>query len=315
MVRAVKKPLGLLTLAAATYFMVSGGPYGLENLIAKTGYGPAALIIVLVPILWSLPTALMVGELSAALPEDGGYYAWTRRALGPFWGFQEAWLSLAAAVFDMGIYPSLLVAYLAKLYPVFDDPVVSFGARAVVLASAVLVNLRGARAVGRSAEAVGLLLLAPFGVFTVIAVARPHAVVPHPPTHDWLGGIVVAMWNTMGWDNASTIAGEVSEPQRTYPRALGITLVLVVVGYLIPIGAAWWGFTADARPFALAVVGFALFGAGVMAGWWRGGRQLVSWRELIALPIYVAAKIPLYVRLFTKRQVEWVRTKRDETRD
>ena len=52
-----------------------------------------------------------------------------------------------------------------------------------------------------------------------------------------------------------------------------------------------------------------------MAGWWRGGRQLVSWRELIALPIYVAAKIPLYVRLFTKRQVEWVRTKRDETRD
>jgi len=240
MVRAVKKPLGLLTLAAATYFMVSGGPYGLENLIAKTGYGPAALIIVLVPILWSLPTALMVGELSAALPEDGGYYAWTRRALGPFWGFQEAWLSLAAAVFDMGIYPSLLVAYLAKLYPVFDDPVVSFGARAVVLASAVLVNLRGARAVGRSAEAVGLLLLAPFGVFTVIAVARPHAVVPHPPTHDWLGGIVVAMWNTMGWDNASTIAGEVSEPQRTYPRALGITLVLVVVGYLIPIGAAWW---------------------------------------------------------------------------
>ena len=94
-----------------------------------------------------------------------------------------------------------------------------------------------------------------------------------------------------------------------------LAALALALGVVLAIGAAWWGFTADARPFALAVVGFALFGAGVMAGWWRGGRQLVSWRELIALPIYVAAKIPLYVRLFTKRQVEWVRTKRDETRD
>ena len=34
------------------------------------------------------------------------------RALGPFWGFQEAWLSLAASIFDMAIYPTLFVTYL-----------------------------------------------------------------------------------------------------------------------------------------------------------------------------------------------------------
>ena len=69
------------------------------------------------PVVWSLPTALMVGELAAALPEEGGYYAWVRRALGPFWGFQEAWLSLVASVFDMAIYPTLFALYLGKLSP------------------------------------------------------------------------------------------------------------------------------------------------------------------------------------------------------
>ena len=43
----------------------------------------------------------MIGELSSALPQEGGYYAWVRRGLGNFWGFQEAWLSLAASIFDM----------------------------------------------------------------------------------------------------------------------------------------------------------------------------------------------------------------------
>jgi amino acid transporter len=86
--------------------MVSGGPYCLEEIIQKAGYSRAILILAIVPIIWSLPVALMVGELSAALPEEGGYYAWVRRALGPFWGFQEAWLSLAASIFDMAIYPT-----------------------------------------------------------------------------------------------------------------------------------------------------------------------------------------------------------------
>src|SRR5690242_8687127 len=107
---ASRGKLGLLSLAAATYFMVSGGPYGVEELVQDSGYRTALLIIFLIPLIWALPTALMVGELSAALPEEGGFYVWVRRAMGPFWGFQEAWLSLVASIFDMAIYPTLFVA-------------------------------------------------------------------------------------------------------------------------------------------------------------------------------------------------------------
>jgi amino acid transporter len=74
--------------------MVSGGPYGLEELVKDTGYRAALLILVLLPLVWSLPTGLMVGELSAAIPAEGGFYVRVRRALGPFWGVQESWLSL-----------------------------------------------------------------------------------------------------------------------------------------------------------------------------------------------------------------------------
>ncbi len=71
----------------------------------------------MLPFLWSLPTALMIGELASAIPAEGGFYVWVRRALGPFWGYQEGWLSLAASVFDMAIYPAFFVSYLGKFNP------------------------------------------------------------------------------------------------------------------------------------------------------------------------------------------------------
>src|ERR1035437_5426595 len=116
-------------LVAATFFMVSGGAYGTEEIVRGAGYGRAVLILLLTPLLWSLPTALMIGELSSALPAEGGYYAWARRALGDFWGFQEAWLSLIASIFDMAIYPTLFVAYLGRL-----APAITSGGRATAVA-------------------------------------------------------------------------------------------------------------------------------------------------------------------------------------
>src|ERR1700722_17374047 len=84
------KTVTLIPLVAATYFMVSGGPFGLEDLVAETGYSRTIVILLVTPVIWSLPVAMMVGELAAAYPDEGGYYAWVKRALGPFWGVQEA---------------------------------------------------------------------------------------------------------------------------------------------------------------------------------------------------------------------------------
>ena len=54
--------------------MVSGGPFGLEEVIGEAGFRAAFLLLLVLPWVWSLPVALLVGELGAAYPEEGGYY-------------------------------------------------------------------------------------------------------------------------------------------------------------------------------------------------------------------------------------------------
>ena len=236
----------LLPLIAATYFMVSGGPYGLEDVIGMAGYGRALLLLLVIPVVWSLPTSLMVGELASAIPEEGGYYRWVRRAMGEFWGFQEAWLSLAASVFDMAIYPTIFVLYLGRIEPAWTSGYRGTGwALAVVVVCAVW-NLRGARAVGEGSVGLFYVLLSPFVVLTVVGLwkelAGGHGVgfgsVRGPGAAvDWAGAVSVTLWNYMGWDNASTVAQEVEEPQRNYPRAMLVAAGLVALTYVLPLAA------------------------------------------------------------------------------
>ncbi|HEY0797166.1 MAG TPA: APC family permease [Acidisarcina sp.] len=230
-------------MAASTFFMVSGGPYAIEDILGGAGYRKALIILLVLPLIWCLPTALMIGELASAIPAEGGFYVWVRRALGPFWGYQEAWLSLTASVFDMAIYPAFAVAYLGKLNPVWIS-----GHRAVWWSLGIVMlcglwNLCGAPSVGKGSVWLFALLLAPFAVLVAAALwhARRAVYAPGhmgaPPGADLTTAITVALWNYMGWDNASTVAREVEDPQRNYPRAMALSTMLVVISYVIPIGA------------------------------------------------------------------------------
>jgi amino acid transporter len=220
--------------------MVSGGTYGTEDIIGGAGYHGAILVLVLTPLLWSLPTALMVGELGSSLPDEGGYYAWVRRGLGSFWGFQEAWLSLVASIFDMALYPTLVVVYLKTLIPALG-----VGHRGLLVGLAVItvctvLNILGVQVVALSSIWLFAILSAPFVAIVLLAPFKIGALahVPvHPtaPSVGLLGGMVIAMWNYMGWDSASTIATEVREPQKAYPRAMIGAVLLVAMSYILPV--------------------------------------------------------------------------------
>jgi amino acid transporter len=230
----------LLPLVAITYCMVAGGPYGLEDLISSAGYRKAVLLLLITPLLWSFPVTLMVSELSTAMPEDGGYYIWVRRAMGPFWGFQEAWLSLAASIFDMALYPTLFILYLSRLWPAAGGGTLSTFIGIALIAVCVAINLAGIRLVGAGSLVMTAALLLPFAVVVVLALCNhpQTAAAATPIKMNWIDGILVVMWNYMGWDNASTIAGEVERPQRTYPLAMLISVLLVAATYVIPVAAA-----------------------------------------------------------------------------
>ena len=236
--------LTLWPLVAATFFMVSGGTYGTEDIVHGAGYGRAILILLLTPLLWSLPTAFMIGELSSALPYEGGYYAWVRRAMGNFWGFQEAWLSLVASIFDMAIYPTLFVAYLTRMFPWFQEANRGWWVALAVVMACALLNIAGVKVVSLTSLWLFFALSAPFVAIVVLAPFKLGALanaVTKPTTSsvDILGGLLICMWNYMGWDNASTIATEVERPQRTYPRAMLVAVAIVALSYVLPFAAMW----------------------------------------------------------------------------
>ena len=242
-----KKSIAKLTLwplVAATFFMVSGGTYGTEEIIHGAGYGHGILILLFLPVLWCLPTAFMIGELSSALPAEGGYYAWVRRGLGNFWGFQEAWLSLAASIFDMAIYPTLFVFYLKQMSPWFGAGNHGIYVGLFVVGTCAALNIAGVRVVGITSLWLFFLLSAPFALVVVLApfkmgaLAEAHGA-PAASSLGLIGGVLVAMWNYMGWDNASTIAQEVERPQRTYPRAMIAAVILVAMTYVLPFAAVY----------------------------------------------------------------------------
>ena len=267
---------------AATFFMVSGGTYGTEEIVHAAGYGRGILVLLFLPVLWCLPTAFMIGELSSALPAEGGYYEWVRRGLGNFWGFQEAWLSLAASIFDMAIYPTLFVFYLKQLSPWFGTDWHGVLAGLFVVVTCAILNVAGIRVVGITSLWLFFLLSAPFAVIVVMAPFKVGAFASgHGAAESTglglVGGVLVAMWNYMGWDNASTIAQEVERPQKTYPKAMIAAVVLVSLTYVVPFAAVYF---TGIPSSAFGADGSWATVAGLMGGKWLGFEWL---RFLIVL--------------------------------
>jgi amino acid transporter len=268
--RSNNKNLTLWPLVAATFFMVSGGTYGTEDTVHGAGYIGAILIFLVTPVLWSLPTAFMIGELASALPEEGGFYVWVRRALGPCWGFQEAWLSLVASVFDMAIYPALFVAYLARLFPYFGvghhDVLVGLA----IVTICALLNIAGVRLVALTSLWLFVLLAMPFAILIVFALWKHgmfNGQAAQPTEHiGMLTGVLAALWNYMGWDNASTIAAEVDEPQKTYGRAILITVGIVALSYILPVASMS---VTGIHPDAFVTGSWADLAAQVVGPWLR----------------------------------------------
>jgi amino acid transporter len=318
----VRRKMRLLPLIAATYFMVSGGPYGIEDILGGAGFAKAIIILLALPFLWCLPTALMIGELASAIPAEGGFYIWVRRAMGPFWGYQEGWLSLSASIFDMAIYPAIFVLYLGKFSPALTDGWRGYAWSLAVVALCCAWNLRGAPAVGEDSLWMFVLLLAPFAVFVVLGIWRGVAQRPpvqwsQPASETALStAILVAMWNYMGWDNASTVAQEVENPQRNYPRAMIAATALVAITYILPLAAmamaglsprsfSTGDWTTAARSIGGPLLGLAVVAGGAITGVGMFNALVMSYSRL---PMAMAEEgmLPPLVARRNSRGVPWV---------
>ena len=231
-------------LTAVIFFSVSGGPYGLEPVIALVGPWNALLLLLLTPVLWSLPVILMVLELTGMMPKNGGYYQWVKIGLGPAWGFCEGWWTWLYMFVDLAIYPVLFVEYASYFAP-------EIGGYRYLLCLAIVwicaaLNLLGILPVGRSSVLFGSAVMVPF-VLLFVGAFR-HGISLHPagamtgaasPAVPAAGmGLFTVMWNYLGWDNPSTFAEEVDRPLRSYTVSIAWAFGLILATYVLSVLAA-----------------------------------------------------------------------------
>eukprot|EP00775_Hariotina_reticulata_P008091 gene8091-8284_t len=268
---ARKKPLTLLPLIAIIFFEVSGGPFGTEDAVAAAGPLLVLLGFMVLPLVWSIPEALITAELATAFPENSGYVAWVTAAFGPFWGFQEGFWSWLSGVTDNSIYPVMFADNLRIFFPALNDGWPRMVFLLVLSLLLTYLNYRGLHVVGNFAVTTTILIAMPF--LLLCALALPQAQPANwlkvdYSTVQWGTFLNIMFWNLNYWDSVSCLAGEVDNPSKIFPRALLWGVLLVTASYLLPTLAAL-GISVDTADWELGYYGkVAQQVGGNWLAWW-----------------------------------------------
>jgi amino acid transporter len=215
--------LSVGTVLLVVFIFVSSGPFGVEEIVAATGPGLALVLLLVIPLVWGVPLALLCTELTSAIPDEGGAFVWVERGLGSFWAFQSGWWSTLSGLIDTAIYVVLAVTYANNWLgqPAMGRWLMSLG----VIAVFTTLNLRGLRSMALSSATLAVVILLPCVAMTVLGFAawQQNPFVPFLATEGSTGqslalGLTVAIWFYSGYESMSTMAGEVAEV-RAWPSA------------------------------------------------------------------------------------------------
>jgi amino acid transporter len=228
---------GLFYLVFVMFSYTTGGPFGLEDMVTTSGPGMTLIYLLVLPFFWCIPVSLVSAELTTAMPVEGGFYRWTRAAFGDFWGFLAGWWNWSASFLLGGAYAVLFADYLFPGTTTAMHYLVSVGLIALIT----WINVRGIQMVGRVATLLEIFIFIP--VITMVVLGFMHWrhnpflpwVPPHQPTFKIFGvGLALGLWLYSGYEQLSTVAEEVENPQRAYPRALALVVPLSIAAYFLP---------------------------------------------------------------------------------
>jgi amino acid transporter len=163
-----------------------------------------------------------------------------------------------------------------------------------VISAMTWMNIRGIRLVGLTSMIFTLLVVAPFAVLVVLGApqVQPSVWLNRTGAIDWAVLLSVLLWNTSGWDNAGCCAGEVKNPQRTYPRAMAFTVLFVTLAYLLPVAVGvgvesnWSSWKEGYFPIVAARIG------GSWLGIWLTVAGLISAAAMLSALLCTSARVP-----------------------
>lgn len=218
----------------------TGGPFGMEEMVTTSGPGLTLLYLLVLPFFWCIPVSLVAAELTTTIPVEGGFYRWVRASFGDFWGFLAGWWNWSASWLLGGSYAVLFSDYLANYFP-FLAGWKHYAVSVALISVLAYVNIRGIQMVGAVATVLEISVLIPVLLLCVIGAARWRYnpfhpfVPPHVPPFQVFGvGLALGLWLYSGYEQCSSVAEEIENPQWSYPRALAIVVPLSVATYFLP---------------------------------------------------------------------------------
>jgi amino acid transporter len=235
--------IGLAPFVAVLFAYCAGGPFALESMISTSGPGLGLTFLLVVPLLFSVPIALATAEMTTLMPVEGGFYRWSRVALGDFWGFQCGWWNWTGTFLMSASYGVGMADYLDYWFPMHSR-VGHWGVAFAFLLLVAYLNVRGIHLVGKLTLTLLLIMSVPVVVFIVMGFHQAHFNPFHPffPTgRPWQGafgvGLAIALWSYSGYEQLSTVIEEVENPARNFPIGLAIVVPLAIGIYVVTLAA------------------------------------------------------------------------------
>ena len=286
-------------LVFMTYAVICSGPYGLEEMVSATGPGLTMLVLLVLPLVYAAPATLACAELSARFPVEGGYYRWVRMAFGDLVGYVAAWLVWISMFATNAAFAVLFGNYLRYFVPDLS-PSAHLAVAAALVWFAVALNYRGINLVGWASVVFTILIFVPFLVMTGWGLLRwrfspfePFAHPDKPPGVALFDGFLIAMWLYGGFEKLTVNAGEVENPRRAFPLALGIAVPLCALSYIVPTLAAlcangdWREWGESHYVTAATMIGGPALGAAMAAG------GLLSNAVILTVTILGQSRLPV----------------------
>ena len=226
--------------------MVGVGPFITIPLIIASMGGPQCMLGWLLGALLAICDGLVWSELAAALPGTGGTYHYFREilrktSLGGLLPFLFIWQFIFSGPLEIA---SGYIGF-AQYVGYFWRGMTPAGARAVAIGVGVLVTAllyRRVTAVGKLTVVlwIGMLATVLWIVVSGLANFNPKVAFDFPPgafrfSAGFVAGLgsamLIAMYDFMGYYDVCYVAGEVRNPERTIPRSILISVVVVAAIY------------------------------------------------------------------------------------
>ncbi|MBA0795801.1 hypothetical protein Gohar_006636, partial [Gossypium harknessii] len=148
-----------------------------------------------------------------------------------------------SGVINLASYPVLCVDYIKLVFPLLSSGLPRYAAILFSTLFLSFLNYTGLVIVGYTAVCLGVISLIPFLLLALFSIpmidpSRWISLGNQGVEKNWSLFFNTLFWNLNFWDNASTLAGEVEQPQKTFPKALFSAGLLTCLAYLVPLLAA-----------------------------------------------------------------------------